>query len=406
MKKKVKVLVITHSFPTKINPLAHVWLLTQLQELRKYCEFKIVFPYLYAPKFKKFNPYYKYSKVPAIEKVEGIPVYHPKYPMIPRTSFVGKHFHWFLFLENILSYYFSKKTAQRVAREWKPDIVHMQGGNTEGLLGILLKKKFNLPAIVTTYGEDVTKYPKLFPMSLLAKHTFQNADSIICQSKFMIREIRKLGIKKKFFATPMGSNPHYFKSRNKEKIRKELKLPKSKKIILFCGHLVERKGVKYLIKAMQNVLEKEKNVKCLVIGGGSQEKYLKALSKKIGVSENIHFLGPKLQEDVSKYMNACDVFVLPSLNEGLPVVLYEALACGSPLVATAVAGTPELVTKEVGFLVKPKDHQELGEKIVISLRKKWDRKKLLKKGSEYSAVTTSKKVLSVYTSLVHSPKRV
>ena len=95
-------------------------------------------------------------------------------------------------------------------------------------------------------------------------------------------------------------------------------------------------------------------------------------------------------------MNACDILVLPSLNEGLPVVLCEALACGKPVVATRVAGTPELVNSDVGHLVEPKDVDDLANKILLALNKKWRKDVLIKRGKEFSVDRSAKKLLEVY----------
>ena len=179
-----------------------------------------------------------------------------------------------------------------------------------------------------------------------------------------------------------------------------MKLPKNKKIVLFVGHLVERKGVKYLIQAMKSVVKKYKNVLCYLVGGGYLENDLKSLVRKSQLDDSIIFLGSKGHNETAQYMNACDIVVLPSLNEGLPIVLCEALACGKPVVATKVAGTPELVNKDVGFLVKPKNAEDLQEKILLALNKKWDTKKLLARAKEFSTEVTAKKVFRVYNVLL------
>ncbi len=173
-------------------------------------------------------------------------------------------------------------------------------------------------------------------------------------------------------------------------------MPQDKKIILFVGHLVERKGVKYLIHAISGIIKKEKNAACYIIGTGYQEESLKKLAKGKELENYVKFLGQKTNAEVADYMNASDLLVLPSLNEGLPVVVYEALSCGIPVVATNVAGTPELVNKDVGFLTKPKNAVDLQEKILLALRKKWNTKKLLEMAKEFSTKTTAKKVFDVY----------
>ena len=401
MGKKIKLLIITHTFPTKYNPIAAIFLLNQLTALKKYCEIKVIFPYAYVPKIKIFNPYYRFSKIPPKEKVKGIPVYHPKYFMIPRILFKLRFLNFYLVVESFFSYLASKNIADKVTADWNPDIIHMHGPLTEGLLGVNLKRKYNKPLLVTVYGEDITRYSKQVPSNYLTRFTLKNSDAIICQSKFLQNEINSIGIyNKKFFIISMGALTSKFKPKDKNKVREILNLPKNKKIILFVGHLATRKGVEYLIRAVKIITEKDKNILCCIVGSGHLEYSLKNLTQNLGLNGYIKFLGQKKYDYVALYMNACNILVLPSLNEGLPVVLCEALACGKPVVATKVAGTPELVNKDVGYLVKPKDVDDLAKKIILALNKKWDKKKLLKRAKEFSVTNSANKLINVYNSLL------
>ena len=397
MNKKTKVLILTRSFPTKQNPVAAIWLLNQLEELKKYCEVKVVFPYAYIPKTRFLNPYHRFSGMPEKESIKGIEVYHPKYFMIPRALFKLALLHWYLAIEIFLSYFPSKKVVDSIMKKWDPDIVHIQGALSEGLIGNMIKKRYKKPLLLTVVGEDITFYPKKFPSSLFVRLTLNNVNTIICQSAFLKNEIKKLGIKnKEFNIIPMGAKAEDFKPRDKSKSRKKLNLPQDKKIILFVGHLVERKGVKYLIHAISSIIKKEKDAMFYIIGTGYQEESLRKLANVEGLGSYVKFLGQKTNAEVADYMNASDLLVLPSLNEGLPVVVYEALSCGTPVVATEVAGTPELVSSDVGFLVKPKDAEALQQKILLALNKKWNTKKILERAKEFSTKVTEKKVFDVY----------
>lgn len=400
MKEKIKLLVITHSFPTKNNPVAAIFLLNQLKELKKYCEIKVIFPYAYVPKIRIFNPYYRFSKVPSKERVGGIEVYHPKYIMIPRMLFKLKLLHFYLAIESFFSYLASKKTTEKITEEWNPDIIHLHGVLGEGLLGRRLKRKYKKPLLVTTYGDDINRYLKQIPSNFLVKSALKSSDAIICQSRFLQNEIENRISGKKLFIIPMGALLDKFKPKGKNKARKVLGLPKDKKIILFIGHLFERKGVEYLISALRLVIKKEKNTLCLIIGSGHSENRLKKMASELNLDNYTKFLGQKTHDEIVPYMNACDIFVLPSLSEGLPVVLCEALAAGKPVVATKVAGTPELVTKDVGFIVRPKDSNDLSEKIILALNKKWDIEKLLKRSKYFSAANSAKRLVNMYNSFL------
>ena len=400
MARKIKVLILTHTFPTKYNPVAAVFLLNQLKELKKSCEIKVIYPHGYVPNVKFFNPYHRFSKIPYEEMIEGIEVYHPKYLMIPRILFGLSFLNIYLSIESIFSYVSSRKMADKIMRYWNPDVIHMHGTLSEGWLGKRLKGKYKKPLLMTVYGEDITRLSKEFFSGPIIKSNIKTADFIICQSNFLRKEIESLGIKnKKFFIIPMGSKLS-FKPRDKSKSREILGFPKDKKILLFVGHLIPRKGVEYLIRSMKILTQKDKDIFCCIVGDGYERERLQKLSLELGVKDLIHFAGQKRNDEVSLYMNACDIFVLPSLNEGLPVVLCEALACSKPVVATNVAGTPELVNKDVGFLVKPRDSEELAKKIEMALDKKWDTKKILERAKEFSAASSAKKLMKVYNSIL------
>ena len=401
VQRKIKSLIITYSFPTKHNPTAGIFILNQMEELRKCCDIKVLFPYAYVPKIKILGRFAKYSDVGEKEVIDGFEVYHPKYIMLPRAGLTKKFLSEALSIEAFFSHQYTKKIADKIIKDWNPDIIHIHSSLGEGLIGSRLKKKYKKPLVVTLHGEDITKHSKKMFSKQLTKFTLKNADAIIPVSKFLENEIRNLGIQnKKSFVIPMGAKTDRFKPKDTNEMRKKLNLPLNKKIILFVGHLVERKGVIYLVKAMSKIIKKEKNSLCLVIGKGAEEGKLKKAASELGLNNAIKFLGQKTNEEVAPYMNACDIFVLPSLNEGLPVVLCEALACGKPVVATAVAGTPELVTKDAGYLVMPKDPKDLEEKIIVALNKKWNKNKILERAKLFSAKYCAEKVVEVYKELL------
>ena len=123
------------------------------------------------------------------------------------------------------------------------------------------------------------------------------------------------------------------------------------------GKLVPRKGVDDLIEAMGILARRPEGAPALVMAGiGEMRGPAEARAGELGIADRITWLGKVPHDDVGWVMSAGDVFVLPSLSEGLPTVVCEAMACGLPVVATAVDGTPEIVDDPAtGLLVQPKD---------------------------------------------------
>jgi len=136
-----------------------------------------------------------------------------------------------------------------------------------------------------------------------------------------------------------------------------------KTIIATAGRLSPEKGHKYLIEAMPRVVASEKDAVLLVFGDGPLRNYLARLAERVGCGNSIHFLG--FVPDFSSFLMNIDLFVLPSLIEGLPNALLEALAAARPVVATAVGGVPEIVADgKTGILVSPGDSGQLARAII------------------------------------------
>jgi glycosyltransferase involved in cell wall biosynthesis len=131
---------------------------------------------------------------------------------------------------------------------------------------------------------------------------------------------------------------------------------------LAVGSLLERKGHVYLVEACRILERKRVNYQCTIVGDGPQRHELEKRIQKYGLGSRIILAGSVPHEDIQSYYEKADVFVLPSLNEGIPVVLMEAMSKGLPVIATNITGVPELVKNDVdGILVAPGNSVELAE---------------------------------------------
>ncbi len=129
------------------------------------------------------------------------------------------------------------------------------------------------------------------------------------------------------------------------------------------------KGHQYLIAGIPAVLEQCPNTSFVFAGRGQLEAELTEQVYRLGLEKRVHFIG--LRQDIPRILAMLDVFVLPSLSEGLSMAILEAMVAGKPVVATQVGGNPELVVDgETGFLVPPRDSQALAESMVVLLTNK------------------------------------
>jgi glycosyltransferase involved in cell wall biosynthesis len=127
---------------------------------------------------------------------------------------------------------------------------------------------------------------------------------------------------------------------------------------------------------------------------------LKAQIKKLGLENYVKLAGSKPHDEIPLWMNAADLFVLPSLSEGNPTVMFEALGTGLPFIATSVGGVPEIITSgDYGLLSKPANPKDLAEKILIALDKKWNRDKILKYAQQFAWENIAKRIMEIYNKL-------
>jgi glycosyltransferase involved in cell wall biosynthesis len=156
---------------------------------------------------------------------------------------------------------------------------------------------------------------------------------------------------------------------DRQKKRAELGLNRKGPIIGLAVRLVEAKGVRYLLEAMTDVVPLFPDITLLIAGDGPLQDELKKMSVALGIEERVLFTGSRL--DIPELLKLFDIYVLPSVSEGLPMVLLEAMAAGCPIIATEVGGVPMAIHDgQNGSLVKPKDPKALSSEIMRLLSNK------------------------------------
>jgi glycosyltransferase involved in cell wall biosynthesis len=190
----------------------------------------------------------------------------------------------------------------------------------------------------------------------------KNEDAVLALTEDMKREMQKI-YDRDIFVIPNGINLERFKNLSKGDIRS-----KGEKTILFVGTLRPVKGLTYLIEAMKITRDKNKDIQLMLVGSGEERVHLEVLIKKLKLKKCVNFIGKVPNEEVPEYMFASDVFVLPSLSEGFPNVVLEAMASGLPIVATNVGGLSEIIKDgENGFVVEPKSPKQIAEMVLMLL---------------------------------------
>lgn len=262
-----------------------------------------------------------------------------------------------------------------------------------------LAKKFDTPPLVITNHGLISQTAPLWLSDLyyssIGKWTLNAADKIICYNDIEKEKVIKIGIApEKIKIIPNGVDTTVFKPIKKEKKYFQ---------ILWVGRYKPGKDIETLIEAAKIILNKHDNVKFLLVGNGPLQNNIKMYASKLDKSEKIRFIDHISNDKMPDIYNESDVFVLPSIDEGVPRTMLEAMACGLPVVGTKLPQLTYLITG-CGLLVPKRDPQALAEGILKiisdeSLALKLGengRKKVVKKNSW---IDTVKKTVKLYEEL-------
>lgn len=244
------------------------------------------------------------------------------------------------------------------------DVIHLHWAIPNGLGAYFLKKLFNIPYICTTYGEEVY-LSKLYKLESVLREFINNSEKSIAISRATLDKCVEIGLEsEKFGIIPYGVDTDFFHP---------VDIPKNENIfqVLSVGYLIERKGHKYLIMAMKEILKERDDVRLKIVGSGPLEGELKKLITDLRLDFYVEILKNVSDDELLKLYNISDLFVLPSVvdsqgnTEGLGVVLLEAMACGLPVVGSDVGGITSIIEDEdTGLIVPEKDSFGLSLSII------------------------------------------
>jgi glycosyltransferase involved in cell wall biosynthesis len=265
------------------------------------------------------------------------------------------------------------------------DVIYCWFAFPAGFAGAIIGKIARKPVIVNAVGGDVAYVPMIdygFPLKrhwrLLLKWTLKNADKVIAISQESAKNAKNI------VSTDVEV---IYEGINVEKFRPvEVAKPKQD-IILSVGVMsksnLKRKGFEIIVKSIPYVVKEFKNVKFVFVGA-KEDGYpmLRKLAEKLGVLGYVDFAGYKSDEELVTLFNQCAIFACPSIHEGFPTVISEALACEKPIIGTRLAAIPEVVVNnETGILLEnAQSVEELAQAILTLLRNPLLGKEMGKKG--------------------------
>lgn len=258
----------------------------------------------------------------------------------------------------------------RLLRQETFDLIHSHWVLPQGFFAVRRAGSGKVPVVVTAHAGDI--FPLRRPgLRALLRYTLERASAVTANSQATAAELCKAAPEVRPVVIPMGVDLERFSPRSERANALRQTLAPDGPLILHVGRFALKKGQTYLLQAMLRIVQRQPRVRLAMIGFGPLQRTLESEVRSLGLADRVRFVGKVPHEQMPDYFAAADVFVLPSIvspsgdTEGLGVALLEALAAGTPVVASRVGGIPDIVKDgETGLLVPEKQPEALAKAIL------------------------------------------
>ena len=346
----MKILTFTSLYPNAAQPNHGVFVENRLRHLTAdgNVECRVVAPVPWFPSTnERFGRYAQFARVPATEQRHGIRIDHPRYLQIPK---VGMSVSPYLMAAAM------RPVIRRILDEgYDFDLIDAHYFFPDGVAAVMLGKTFGKPVVVTARGSDISEIPRhAVPRKLIQRAT-ERADGLITVCEALKTAMVEIGVSdERIVALRNGVDLNVFQP--VDRVVQRARLGLTGFTLLSVGQLVVHKGQSLIIEALPLLPD----VRLLLAGTGPDRAALEAQARQLGVQERVTFLGAVPHAELRNYYGAADALVLASSREGWANVLLESMACGTPVIASKVWGTPEVVqSRDAGLLLEQRTARDI-----------------------------------------------
>ena len=328
--KRLKILFITGWYPSKNNEISGIFVKEHAKAVSLYNDVTVFYSEGIDRSIKKI-----YQVEDNIEDgIRTLRIRYRKSPISKTTYFI---YLWSIF----------KVFRELRYKGWKPDIIHAHVF-LAGVPAVILGKIYKTPVVLTEHWSGFPRH-MLGKLDLVkARFALNRAKIVLPVSKNLESSIKSYGINNRFEVIYNVVDIHTFYPSLKKDVNKIKK-------ILLVALLLPVKGIPYLLQSLARLKQQRQDFVLNIVGDGPNREEYKKLTMELDLEKEVKFNGLKLKSEIAEFMRNSDFFILPSLWENLPCVLIEAMASGLPIIASNVGGIPEILNKENGILVPPKD---------------------------------------------------
>lgn len=392
----MKLVCFSTLFPSSARPGHGIFVETRLRELLKLggIEAKVVAPVPWFPsKHPRFGSYARMAATPLREQRNGLDVLHPRYFLPPK---VGMHMApWSLFQG-------AKRSLTQLRDEgFDFDLIDAHYFYPDGVAAVELGRYFNRPVTVTARGSDLNFITQFAGPRRRMQQAAAKADASIGVCNALVDVLRDWSIpSSRLHVFRNGVDLERFRPIPQQEARTALGLQGSP-LLLSVGRLVELKGHHIAIEALSLLRAQHPQARLVLLGEGEEREPLRQLADRLGLADAVLFAGAQPNDKLLQWYSAADLFLLCSSREGWANVLLEAMACGTPVLATATGGTPEVLTDpRVGTLVPEREAGAFARAALALLAQGVDREQVRAYASSFGWRETSEAQHRLFTRLI------
>jgi teichuronic acid biosynthesis glycosyltransferase TuaC len=358
----MRILFISNLFPYAADKTYGVYTGRQVEmTVRLGADITVLFTIVWIPQIlQQFSPKYKdYNKKHTPVEYSGVKVTTIPYVRLTRGAGCYRRDGFCIFRA-------AKKKVGLMHKEKPFDIIYGKGIFPSADAAVRFSRLLNIPAVAEGIGGDVNILPDYSPA--LYKHFLRITHALagaVADGKGV--SDRLSNVMKMEIPTIHGlvDTKTFQPAEDKTALRCELNIPTASLALLFVGHVTREKGIYELLAALGKIRENLPHAVLNICGSSTEHKELSIIIAKHNLSHSVRLVGTVDPADMHKWMQASDIFVLPSYTEGMPNAVMEAMACGLPVISTTVGGLPEAIGDCKGaILIEPKNADQLASAII------------------------------------------
>lgn len=396
MSRPLRVLLFSSLYPNAVQPTFGVFVETRLRELmsRHPVEACVVAPVPWFPStHPRFGRYARMAQVPRQEQRHGVTVLHPRYPLLPKVSMSTAPMAMAAGCVSTL------RRLQRTGFEF--DVIDAHFYHPDGAAAALLGRWFRRPVAVTARGSDINLNGGFAVPAATIRWTGRHVGASIGVSGALVQAMARLGVPQdRLHVLRNGVDTERFAPQDTADCRRRLGL-RPGPVLLAVANLVELKGHALMVAALPQVLTHHPQAQLVLVGEGEERPALQAQVQALGLQDHVVFSGAVPNDALAAWYSAADVLLLASSREGWPNVLLEAMACGTPVISTAVGGTPEIVgNPTVGTLLPVRDSVSIAQAVLHRLAVPADRSAIRRYAQAFGWAATSSAQFNLLQDLV------